>query len=65
LPFSRAKSSFTFREPLFPGDGRQGDRMGRIFAHSVGDCLLWAVFLKIKELAHIFALPFSTDRDLH
>jgi hypothetical protein len=28
----------------------------------LGDCLLWAVFLKFTDVAHVFGLRFSTDK---
>jgi hypothetical protein len=31
----------------------------------LGDCLIWAYFLKISEVAHIFGLLFSTDKIVH
>jgi hypothetical protein len=37
----------------------QGDQIGRIFAHWA----LWAVFLKLSEVAHIFVLLSSTVKD--
>jgi hypothetical protein len=39
----------------------QGDRIGRIFV-TIGDCLLWAVALKIKKVSHISVLLYHTVR---
>jgi hypothetical protein len=40
---------------------RQGDQIGRVFAHFTNSVIffLWVVFLNITELVHIFGLLFS------
>jgi hypothetical protein len=37
----------------------QGDQIGRIFANTLGDCLLWVVFVEITEVAQIIGLLFT------
>jgi hypothetical protein len=43
----------------------KGDMTGRIFAYISGDCLLWAIVLKMTEVVQIFGYFCSTAKVLH
>jgi hypothetical protein len=57
LALFRVKNAKIFAN--FWGENIQGDQIGRIFAQYVGDCLLWAVLLKLRKyLAPILGYIF-------